>query len=284
MLDYKMITFIKLCELMNYTATAQELNMTQPAVTQHIHYLEKEYAHKLFLYKDKKLSLTTAGKKLELYARSAYYNQINFQKNLYCPQLTQIKIGATKTIGEYVLDKLLLPILQDETVELSVVVENTVSLLHRLKNGEIDLAIIEGFFDKKDFGFKLLKKEKLVGICALNHSFANKQVQIESVFDQRLILREGGSGTRAVFSQMLKEKNYSLECFDKKTYISSFELIKKFVAKSQGVSFVYESVANSSENIASFNIKDTKIEHEFNYVFLKNTPAQELICKLEGKV
>ncbi len=277
MLDYRILTFIKLCELMNYTQTAEALNMTQPAVTQHIHYLEKEYDHKLFIYQDKKLSQTAAGKQLEIYARSAYQNQVNFQKNLYCPQMKKIKIGATKTIGDYVLDKMLLPILDDENVELSVVVENTVNLLSKLKNGEIDLALIEGFFEKKDFGFKLMKKEKIVGICSLNHKFAESQVDIEEIFDERIIVREGGSGTRAVFSQMLKEKNYSLDCFSKKTYISSFELIKKFVADDKGISFVYESVAKSSEDIASFYIKDTYITHEFNYVYLKDTNADEII-------
>lgn len=267
---------------MNYTKTADELNMTQPAVTQHIHFLEQEYGHKLFEYKNKKLLQTQAGKKLELYARSALYNQHNFEKNLYCPELKSFKIGATKTIGDYVLGDILLPILQDETTELTVIVENTVNLLSKLKNGELDLAIIEGFFDKQDFDFKLMKKEKIVGICANNHKFANSSVDISEIFNQRIIVREGGSGTRAVFTQMLKEKNYSLDSFNKKTYVSSFELIKKFVQENQGISFVYESVAKSSENIASFEIKDTAIEHEFNYVYLKNTDSFDFIEVLEN--
>ena len=43
MLDYRIHTFLKVCETLNYTLAAKELHITQPAVSQHIHYLEEEY-------------------------------------------------------------------------------------------------------------------------------------------------------------------------------------------------------------------------------------------------
>ena len=50
MLDYRIYTFLTLYDEMNYRRTAEKLNMTQPGVTQHIHYLEKHYGAKLFEY------------------------------------------------------------------------------------------------------------------------------------------------------------------------------------------------------------------------------------------
>lgn len=50
MIDYRVKTFLALCDFMNYRKTAQILNMTQPAVTQHIHFLENQYGCKLFDY------------------------------------------------------------------------------------------------------------------------------------------------------------------------------------------------------------------------------------------
>lgn len=54
MLNYKLSTFLELCETKNYTKTAEKLHMTQPAVTQHIKYLEQYYGTKLFYYDEKK--------------------------------------------------------------------------------------------------------------------------------------------------------------------------------------------------------------------------------------
>ena len=58
MLDYRIYTFITLYNEMNYRKTAEKLNMTQPGVTQHIHYLEKHYGVKLFEYDGRTLSRT----------------------------------------------------------------------------------------------------------------------------------------------------------------------------------------------------------------------------------
>ena len=43
MLDFRLLTFMKLCELKSYTKTAENLHMTQPTVTQHVQYLERQY-------------------------------------------------------------------------------------------------------------------------------------------------------------------------------------------------------------------------------------------------
>ena len=61
MLDFRMETFLKVCEYMNFTHAAHDLNLTQPAVSQHIKYLEKEYDAPLFVRDKKKLALTPAG-------------------------------------------------------------------------------------------------------------------------------------------------------------------------------------------------------------------------------
>ena len=58
MQDYRVETFLAVCRTLNYTRAAEELNITQPAVSQHIAFLEKEYGAKLFSYANRKLSLT----------------------------------------------------------------------------------------------------------------------------------------------------------------------------------------------------------------------------------
>ncbi len=191
LIDFRIKTFLTLCDTMNYTKTAEKLCITQPAVTQHIKYLEEIYGGKLFDYKGKILSKTKKGYTLELYARSMVHNSDNIKKEIISMDKAGIlKIGATKTISQFVL-----------------------------KN-KIDIALIEGIFDKGKYGYKLFKKETFVGICPKNHSFAGKEVNIKDLFRENLIVREKGSGTRNIFELFLKEKNYSLYNFKRITEIS----------------------------------------------------------------
>ena len=64
MLDFRMDTFLAVCRHMNFTKAARELHITQPAVTQHIHFIEKEYGIQLFSFQGKKISLTGEGRRL----------------------------------------------------------------------------------------------------------------------------------------------------------------------------------------------------------------------------
>ncbi len=82
MLDFRMETFLTVCEYMNFTHAAEKLNLTQPAVSQHIKYLEKEYDSPLFVRDKKKLRLTPAGEILRS-ALEAMRNDENTLKKAY---------------------------------------------------------------------------------------------------------------------------------------------------------------------------------------------------------
>ena len=71
MLDYRIDTFLTLCESMNYRKAAEILHISQPAVTQQIHYLESQFGQKLFAYKNRRLVKTEAAVILEKYARAS---------------------------------------------------------------------------------------------------------------------------------------------------------------------------------------------------------------------
>ncbi len=118
MIDNRILTFLKLCEVGNYRKTAEQLAMTQQAVTQHIHYLEDIYGCKLFIYKDRKLSKTPQCEQLEKHALSVLYNHTEFKREIAKPITQNIRIGATKTIGEYIIEEKVLNLLKEEGIEL----------------------------------------------------------------------------------------------------------------------------------------------------------------------
>lgn len=276
MLDYRILTFLKLCETMNYRITAEELNMTQPAVTQHIHYLEEEYKCKLFIYNRKKLEKTNQAILLEEYARSAYYNEIYLKRKIKSENKIKINIGATKTIGEFVIGEKIKKLVKNEKYDISLTIDNTESLIKLMELNKLDFILVEGIFNKDKYGYKLYKKDEFIGICNKSHKFNGKSIKFEELFDEDIIIREEGSGTRGIFEQFLSENSFSLEFFKKKIIINNFNLIKELVSSDCGVSFVYNSVINKNDDIGKFYFKN-KIEREFNYLYLKNTAAKELV-------
>ena len=82
MLDFRMETFLALCRTMNYTRAAEELRITQPAVTQHIQYLQRHYGVKLFSYHDKRLALTEAGEALHSAALTMEHDERELRQRL----------------------------------------------------------------------------------------------------------------------------------------------------------------------------------------------------------
>lgn len=277
MLDYRIDTFLALCDRMNYRATAEALRMTQPAVTQHIQYLEQVYGCKLFAYNGRKLSKTDAGQRLEAYARSAEYNELALRRTLNEPRRRTLRIGATKTIGNYVIGPEIGALIQRPDIDLSLIVDNTRRLLELLNQGALDFALIEGFFDKEAYGWQLYQEAPFVGICAPGHPFAGKVVSIEDLRQELLLLREPGSGTRAIFEELLQEYGENLSRFSRTACIGSFSLIKELAAAGQGVSFAYEAVLRAQDRLAQFSLSHQPVTRRFHFVYLKDTSAPDLV-------
>lgn len=276
MVDRRVDTFLLLCQLMNYRKTADALGITQPAVTQQIHFLEREYGCKLFTYENSRLRKTEAAITLEQYARAMRLQDQHLRDKL-SSTVRELKIGATKTIGDYVLKEDIQRYLSKEDHALSLVVDNTKHLLKMLDENELDFAVIEGYFDHSQFDSQLFRKEPFVGICPRNHPFAGKEVSLAELFQETIIHREAGSGTRAILEQKLQGYNESLDRFKRQICISSFPVILDLVKKGFGVSFVYEVLADSDPDIAKFSIRGEHIVREFNIVYLKHADLQEKI-------
>ena len=188
-----------------------------------------------------------------------------------------LKIGATKTIGEFVIASDICKFLENPKHSLQLYIDNTDILLSMLESSEIDFAIVEGVFDKSRYGYHLMKKEKFVGICSNEHPFANRTVKINDIFKENLILREKGSGTRKIFEHALNDKGFSINCFSTHSSISNFSVICDIVAKAGSITFGYEPVAKSRNNLSCFQVEDMQMCGEFNYVYCNQRIAKEKI-------
>ena len=155
MLDYRTETFLTLYEEMNYRRTAERLQMTQPGVTQHIHYLENYYGVKLFVYDGHQLLRTPEAELLKRHIDSTRAAEHDLRAGFAQTDMLHLRVGATKTIGEYVLVPTVRQFLKKENHQIDLLVDNTETLLAMLERGELDFAIIEGVFDKEKYPHRL---------------------------------------------------------------------------------------------------------------------------------
>ena len=277
MLDNRIYTFLTLYDEMNYRKTAEKLNMTQPGVTQHIQYLEKYYGVKLFTYNGRRLSKTANAEILKKHIDSIRAVENEIASEFTHNNSISLKIGATKTIGEFVIVPEICRFLSNSNHNLELHIDNTDILLSMLEASKIDFAIIEGVFDKSHYKYHLMKKERFVGICSKEHPFANKTVKISDIFTEDLILRELGSGTRKIFEQALNDIGFSISCFKSCSSISNFTVICNAVSNNGAITFGYEPVATSHNNLACFEIEDIHLSGEFNFVYCNEEIAREKI-------
>ena len=144
-MDQRLETFLTVCATMNYRKAAEQLHLTQPAVTKQIQALEALYGVRLFTYDSRKLRKTAQGETLEIYAISQRYQDEELRRALKRQEKTSLRIGATKSIGDYILLPQIIRFLKEPDNELFFTVDNTAHLLAQLEGGELDFSCSRAF-------------------------------------------------------------------------------------------------------------------------------------------
>ena len=282
MLDHRIYTFLELCNVLNYHKVAENLNITQPAVTQHIKYLESLYNCKLFEYSNRKLSRTNKAILLEKYVRNVISINNVTEEELLQKNKIKINIGATKTIGEYLLDSVVSSFVTQSEYELNFIIDNTKNLLDKLNHFELDILLLEGYVDKDKYLNTKISEREIIGICSKIHPFADKEIEIKQVLGSNILLRESGSGSRNVLENTFNSMGYSLDSIKNKSIISSNKIIEKIVENNYAISFVYDVIPMQNKNLSTFRIKNKKVMHEFNFVYInkeKSSKIMDIILK-----
>lgn len=293
MLDFRVDTFLAVCRYMNFTKAASELHITQPAVSHHIRYLEDRYGARLFEYSGKKLSLTEAGRVFLSAAITMKDDELHLKKIMeqQSGKGRRLVFGATMTIGEYVMPEALMRFLHVyPEAAVQMVVADTRELLTKLNDGEIEFALVEGFFQKKEYDYLVFASEPFAAVCAPDYQFQREIRRLEDLLWERLFIREPGSGTRYVFERYLEGKNLLLHDFPNLMEISNIGAMKQMVAKGKGITFLYEAAVKEELNngvLKKIELEDFELIHDFTFIWRKESIYQtyykELFDILHGE-
>ena len=246
MLDFRILTFLTVCETMHFTRAAELLHITQPAVSHQIHALEEQYGAALFSYEGKKLLLTDAGKLLRETALTMRHDADLLKARIkhLCNGQSSLSFGATLTVGEFAMPSLLAQYLQNHPkVQIQMQVADTEQLLAKLDRGEIDFAIVEGAFPRNSYDCLLFTKERFVPVCGRHYVFQHSVHTIQDLLRERLLVRESGSGTRHILEHYLESYNLSIQDFALQAEISNIAALKTLAALNCGITFLYQVAA-----------------------------------------
>ena len=279
MQDFRMETFLTVCKYLNYTKAAQELNLTQPAVSQHIRYLENFYQVQLFYHTGKKVELTRAGELLRNSALTFKHDEIYLTRILQdtAKNTRNFAFGATLSVAEFMLPpdlERLIGAYPQSHIRMEVA--NTRELLSKLDAGELDFAVVEGEFPREEYEFLLYRKEPYVPVASRKKAEYYRNQPFRELLLERLILREPGSGTREILERELRRRGMTTDDFSQITELGNIGAIQAMLRADLGISFFYQATLTDRETqLAPIELKDFSLEHEVMFIFRKNSSFRE---------
>lgn len=207
-------TFITVAEYKKMSEAAKNLYVSQPTVSQIISDLEKEYGVTLFERQPKSLEITPAGLLLLSSAQEilSIHTQLEqSMRNIH--SMRPLRVGATLTIGNTMMGTMIETLLQAHPdIDVSVFIDNTRMIEHRLIHNELDIALVEGIIIREEILTEPVLDDTLKIICGSKHPFAGRNsIAIEELRDQPFIMRERGSGTRSIFENLMLTHHIPLQ-------------------------------------------------------------------------
>lgn len=292
MLDFRVDTFLNVCKYMNFTKAAEAMNITQPAVSQHIHYLEEAYGVKLFDYKGKKLRLTEAGSLLFQAAMTLKHDDLHIRGQIQEMKkgIKKLNFGVTLTVGEYLLpDRIAAYAKIHPELSIQMAVANTSELLKKMDSGEIDFALVEGFFAKSDYDYIKYSTEEYIAVCGAGYEFRHPVSKLEDTLSECLITREIGSGSREILERCLEGRNLTVKDYRNVMEIGNIKAIKTLVRENCGITFLYRAAVEKeirSGQLKKIEMDDFHMTHDVNFLWRKNSIFagyyEELFGELQG--
>ena len=284
MLDPKVHTLLAVAQTGSFTAAAESLNLTQPAVSHHIRMLEKEYDIIIFNRGGKSIRLTPEGEILLKYARrmaaveADAHTAIENSRN----NIAQLNVGITQTAGENLMPQVFAQYCEEHPqTHIHIFTDTIANLYSKLALYELDFAVVEGILPHDNFPSILLDTDYLCLIVSIDHPFAGRQsVQLEELKKERLILRPKDAGTRMFFENFLWNQRESIQNFNIIMELDNIAMTKELIAHNMGVSIIAKSACRDeirAGRLAAIPIENGSMVREIHLVFQRDFTQTKLL-------
>ncbi|RCX16723.1 LysR family transcriptional regulator [Fontibacillus phaseoli] len=264
--------FVTVAEQSHFSRAAEMLNLSQPGVSLHVRNLENEFGAQLLNRSPKHVKLTEEGEILYRQAKQilALYEGAKQEIRLLHEIVTgSIHIGASFTIGEYILPRMLAEFATGcPEVEMQVTIGNTEEITRGVRLSELDLGLVEGEVpDQSEMRVTPYMKDEMIVVAAPEHPLSSLR-RAEYSYLQNLvwILRESGSGTRAFSDRFLQERSLTV----KQSYVfNSSQGVKEAVAAGLGVALLSRWVVRkelASGELLEIITDGTALQRDFSLI------------------
>lgn len=276
-MEPRLETFLCVCQTMNFTRAAEQLNLTQPAVSQHIRFLEKQYGMPLFIHDGRRLCLTPAGKVLRSAVSVMRNDEAEVRRRMQTAEAPsqQLFFGVTMTIGEYAVTQPLAAYCKRHPEKnIKVVFGNTKELLELLEQGQLDFALVEGYYPANQFDHMPYSTEAFVPVCAASHQFAREPRRLRDLLCERLIVREPGSGTRNILERNLALQDLTITDFAHYIQVGNMHTIIGLMCQDCGITFLYRIAVEkelAQGSCHQLHLQDFSMEHDFDFIWVRNS-------------
>ncbi len=276
MFDFRLKVFQTVARRLNFTKAAAELYITQPAVTKHIHEVERHFKVKLFDRNGSRIKLTSAGEILLQYTEQlfAIYRNLEFEMNNITLQHSgKLRVGASTTIAQYVLPPVLAAFHKKfANVQITLTTNNTEQIEQALQNKEIDFGIIEGRSKNTSIQYTEFIKDEIVLVTSDKNPLAKRDIiQPKDLKNIPLLLREPGSGTLEVIAHALKTFGIKMRELPVEMQLASIESMKSYLLHSNCMAFlsIHSILSELQKNeFRIIDIKGLNIERYFYFIQL----------------
>jgi DNA-binding transcriptional LysR family regulator len=268
-------SFLVVATKRNYTRAAEELFLTQSAISQQIQQLEKDLGLKLFERTGNKIYLTEAGRILEseakrILAQVAHAREIMDELNGL--KRGRIRIGASTTPGIYVLPHILGTFRKAyPDLEASLSIDNTRNIERRILANELDFAFVGRNITREDITVKPFLDDYLVPIAPISHPLCSeRRISPRQLTREPFILREEGSATREAAESWAMKNRITLKVayeFD------SPEAVKMAVISGLGVSILSAYAVSwelETKRLAILDVKGDQIHRSLTVIHHKD--------------
>lgn len=278
MLDFRLKVFYTVARRLSFTKAAEELFISQPAVTKHIHELEQQLGMALFERIGNRIKITRAGQVMLKHADDIFtsYRNLEYEINqLKHEQGGLLALGASTTIAQYFIPPLLAQFNQRyPEVAASLISGNTEQIEQALFDKSIQLGLIEGRSKNPVLKYVEIAKDEIALIGNVNYNYGdnNNPLSAADLKNIPLLMREHGSGTLEVITDELKRLKLKLTDLQIAMYMGSTESIKSYLHHAPCAAFLSLKAVQRELEAGEFKIlpvKNFKLVRKFHFIYLQ---------------